>query len=192
MRKANVVILAVMSCLTMCGESVYGQSATGMRHLDETGVSGISLCAGDARCPSAEFVMRLTVSLGRWYDVGETPEGYRRVIPITGGTFEGPKLRGEIMKGGADWQLIRGYRTSLEAIYSIKTEDGVYIHIRNKGVAYDGPDENGESSSYLMASPQFEAPAGSRYDWMNNCVFICSLDPSHVKDSIVLNIWKIK
>jgi hypothetical protein len=39
--------------------------------------------------------------------VGETSHGTRRIIPITGGNFEGPKMKGEILDGGADWQIIR-------------------------------------------------------------------------------------
>ena len=76
--------------------------------------------------------MQLNVTLGEAYTVGETQAGKRHVIPITGGTFEGPLLRGSIINGGADYQLIStdGKRTTLEAVYSIKTDDGTYIHVR--------------------------------------------------------------
>ena len=66
--------------------------------------------------PETEFVMQLRVTLGEAYSVGETPQGKRLVIPITGGTFEGPLLKGTILNGGADYQLADGTRTSLEAI----------------------------------------------------------------------------
>ena len=65
-----------------------------------------------------EFVMQLKVTLDAPYVVGETPHGKRTVIPITGGTFEGPLLKGTILSGGADWQLAKGSRTELEAIYN--------------------------------------------------------------------------
>ena len=76
-----------------------------------------------ADTPELEFVMQLNVTLGEAYTVGETQAGKRHVIPITGGTFEGPLLRGSIINGGADYQLIStdGHRTTLEAVYSIKT-----------------------------------------------------------------------
>ena len=70
--------------------------------------------------PATEFVMQLRVTLDAPYTVGETPHGRRTVIPITGGTFEGPLLKGTILSGGADWQLAKGNRTEVEAIYSIK------------------------------------------------------------------------
>jgi hypothetical protein len=144
--------------------------------------------------PSVEFVMQLKVTLGEAYTVGDTPQGRRTVIPITGGSFEGPLLRGEILNGGADWQLASGHRTTLEAIYSIKTDDGIYIHIRNRGIIYNGLDEHGQPSFYFKAAPQFEAPTDSRYDWLNNSLFLCTPDfsPQNSGGGITLNIWKVK
>ena len=142
--------------------------------------------------PETEFVMQLKVTLGQAYTVGDTPQGRRTVIPITGGTFEGPLLKGTILNGGADYQLADGSRITLEAIYSIKTDDGVYIHIRNRGVIYQGPDEHGQPSFYFKAAPQFEAPKDSKYAWLNNALFTCAPDFSQQFAGIVLNVWKIK
>ena len=142
--------------------------------------------------PDTEFVMQLKVTLDTAYVVGETPHGKRTVIPITGGTFEGPRLKGTIIPGGADWQLAKGNRTELEAIYSIKTDDGVYIHIRNRGIIYGGTDENGQPSFYFKAAPQFEAPEDSKYAWLNNALFLCSPDFSQQGGGITLNVWKVK
>ena len=79
-----------------------------------------------AATPEMEFVMQLNVTLGEAYTVGETQSGKRHVIPITGGTFEGPLVRGTIEKGGADYQLISadGKRRTIEAIYSRKRDEG--------------------------------------------------------------------
>jgi hypothetical protein len=81
--------------------------------------------------PQLEFALQLKVTLGDSYEVGDTQHGQRIVIPITGGTFEGPAIKGTIINGGADYQLANKAlnRTELEAIYSIKTDDGVYIHL---------------------------------------------------------------
>ncbi|MBQ7419538.1 MAG: DUF3237 domain-containing protein [Prevotella sp.] len=142
--------------------------------------------------PETEFVMQLRVTLDAPYSIGETPQGRRTAIPITGGTFEGPLLRGTILNGGADWQLSDGQRTTLEAIYSIKTDDGVYIHIRNRGIIYQGPDEHGNPSFYFKAAPQFEAPKDSKYAWLNNALFLCAPDFSQQGGGITLNVWKVK
>ena len=83
--------------------------------------------------PQTEFALQLKVTLGETYSCGETQHGRRTIIPITGGTFEGPNIKGTIVNGGADYQIANSAgRTELEAIYCIKTDDGVYIHVRNR------------------------------------------------------------
>ncbi len=144
--------------------------------------------------PELEFMMQLKVTLGQTYTVGETPHGRRIVIPITGGTFEGPRLRGTILNGGADYQLASadGSRTELEAIYSIQTDDGTYIHVRNRGIICNGKDAQGNAEFYFKAAPQFEAPADSPYAWVNNAIYVCQPDRTQHFDGIVLNVWKVK
>ena len=144
--------------------------------------------------PQLEFVMQLKVTLGEVYSVGDTPQGRRTVIPITGGTFEGPLLKGTIINGGADYQMasIDGKRTQLEAIYSIKTDDGVYIHVRNQGIIHSGTDEQGKMSFYFKAAPKFEAPTNSPYAWLNNAIYVCSPEWSQQGGGITLNVWKVK
>ena len=146
----------------------------------------------DAPAPEMEFVMQLKVTLDKPYVVGETPHGKRTVIPITGGTFEGPLLKGTILNGGADWQLAKGGRTEVEAIYSIKTDDDVFIHIRNRGIISMGQDAEGKPSFYFKCALTFEAPEDSKYAWLNNALFLCA--PSFGGDfkGIVLNVWKVK
>ena len=143
--------------------------------------------------PQLEFVMQLKVTIGEAYSCGETQHGQRTIIPITGGTFEGPRIKGTILSGGADYQLINKElnRTELEAIYCIKTDDGVCIHIR-KGIIANGKDEEGKPSFYFKCAPQFEAPADSKYAWLNNALFICSPDWTQQFKGIVLNVWQVK
>ena len=142
-----------------------------------------------ADTPNLEYVMQLYVTLEPEYVVGEVPHGQRVVIPITGGIFEGPKLKGTIIPGGADYQYKKtignSNRTELEAIYSIKTDDGINIHVRNSGIFYLGAD-----GFYFFAAPKFEAPEDSPYAWLNNAIFVCApgqSDPNTVR----LNIWKV-
>ncbi len=143
--------------------------------------------------PQLEFVMQLVVTLGTSYSLGDTPRGQRTVVPITGGTFQGPKVRGTILPGGADYQLGNesSHRTELEAIYSIQTDDGVPIHVRNRGIIYSGKDETGAPSLYFKAAPQFEAPTDSPYAWLNNALFVCQPAPSK-PGAVTLNVWKVK
>ena len=143
--------------------------------------------------PQLEFALQLKVTLGEIYTCGETQHGKRTVIPITGGTFEGPNIKGTIINGGADYQLAnKDNRTELEAIYSIKTDDGIYIHVRNRGIIYNGKDENSNPTFYFKAAPQFEAPTDSKYNWLNNALFVCQPEWTQTFQGIVLNVWKVK
>ena len=144
--------------------------------------------------PQLEFALQLKVTLGEAYTCGETQHGQRTIIPITGGTFEGPAIKGTIINGGADYQLNNKAtgRTELEAIYCIKTDDDVNIHVRNRGVINSGKDEQGNPTFYFKAAPQFEAPADSKYAWLNNAIFVCQPDFSGGFKGIVLNVWKVK
>lgn len=143
--------------------------------------------------PELEFALQLKVTLGEAFGINNTQHGRRTVIPITGGTFEGPGIKGTILNGGADYQLANAAgRTELEAIYCIKTDDGVYIHVRNHGIIANGKDANGNPSFYFKCTPQFEAPADSKYGWLNNAIFVCQPDFGGDFKGIVLNVWKVK
>lgn len=144
--------------------------------------------------PQLEFALQLKVTLGEAYSCGDTQHGQRTIIPITGGTFEGPAIKGTIINGGADYQLGNKAlnRTELEAIYCIKTDDGVNIHVRNRGIINSGKDEQGNPTFYFKAAPQFEAPADSKYAWLNNAIFVCQPDFATGFKGIVLNVWKVK
>ncbi len=139
--------------------------------------------------PQLEFTLQLRVLIDGTYTVGKTQHGKRVVIPITGGTFEGPLLKGTVLSGGADYQLVSsdGKRTELEAIYSIKTDDGVNIHVRNRGLVY-----NDGQQQYFKAAPQFEAPADSKYAWLNNSIFVCQPEFEPDFKGVILNVWRVK
>lgn len=133
--------------------------------------------------PELQHVLDLNVKLGQSFNVGKLVQGNRYVIPITGGTFEGPAIKGEVLSGGADYQLQNGDkgRTDLEAIYCIRTDDGVNIHVRNTGII---------AGNYFYCQPKFEAPMDSKYAWLNNAVYVCK--PVGWQDGIKLRVWKVK
>jgi len=115
-----------------------------------------------------EFVYEAIVTLAAPEDAGATPFGKRVRIPITGGTFRGPKLGGTIFPEGMDWQLIRadGF-TVIEAAYLMREDDGTLIHIHNKGIAGKG---------YARTTPVFEVPMG-KHQWLNESIFTGTLGP---------------
>ncbi len=114
-------------------------------------------------------------------EIGDSGKGHRRVIPITGGSFEGEFLKGKVLPGGADYQILRqdGVTEAL-AHYTIQTDDGVPIYVVNKGYRH-GPkeiidklirgEEVPEDSYYFKTSPVFET-GSKRYDFLNKMIFI--------------------
>lgn len=124
--------------------------------------------------PRLEFAFEEIVTLGQAIAPGKTPYGSRNIIPITGGTFEGPGIKGTILPGGWDWQLVRADGcVDVEADYMLKTDDGVIINVINVGVLC--MPKEGQASQPARTQPRFEAPMG-KYDWLNRTAFIGTLD----------------
>lgn len=139
--------------------------------------------------PCLDFVMELRVKCSASVFVGKAQHGTRNVIPITGGTFKGPRIEGEVLPGGADYQLLGltpDNLCQLEAIYNIRTNDGVNIQVHNLGITCD---DNGRP--YFYTTPRFEAPSSSRYSWLNNGIYVCR-PGGGMKDGVVLHVWKVR
>jgi hypothetical protein len=161
-------------------------------------ISTLSFAQNTPKEPDLEYVCELKVKLNMPYIVGETPYGIRRIIPIIGGTVEGPKIKAEILPGGADWQIVRKDGVAeLEAHYQMKTDDGAIIYIKNVGLRVATPEVaarigRGEkvnpSEYYFRAIPKFEAPVG-KYEWMNNSIFLCTGERN--PDNVVIKVWKL-
>ena len=142
----------------------------------------------EPKAPELEYVVRLNVTLGQAYSSGNNGKGTRTIIPITGGTFEGPNIKGEVLPGGADYQLAVDGRNEVEAIYCIRTDDGVTIHVRNNGIIKMG----GQGGMYFRCAPKFEAPKDSKYAWMNESLFLCQPGFGGAGGGITLDVWKVK
>ena len=131
-----------------------------------------------------EFVYEAVVTIDAGVEVGTTPGGTRRYIPITGGTFEGPRIRGTILPGGADWQTSRSDGvTEVDALYTIRTDDGTVIIVRNSGVIADG-------GAYMRTAPRFEAPAGP-HDWLNRAQFLGSVAGGPRPGTVIIRIFRV-
>jgi hypothetical protein len=149
--------------------------------------------------PRLERLCRATVEIAAPLTVGATPLGERRIIPITGGRFEGEKLAGEVLPGGADWQLVRpDGATLLEARYTLRTSDGALVYVRNRGLRC-GPREllarlaRGEAvdpaSYYFRTTPEFETGA-PQYAWLNDLVAVCSA--VRMASAVILDIYAVR
>ncbi len=121
-----------------------------------------------------EFVFEARVTCDPLVAIGDSKRGKRQLIPITGGEFSGPNIKGRVLPGGADWQLQRSDGVlEIEARYTIQTEDGINISVCNRGIAAYPPLAE---KVYVRTAPEFEAPTNSSYDWLNKNIFIGTVD----------------
>jgi hypothetical protein len=144
--------------------------------------------------PALEFAFEAHVTIDQPKVIGNGPQGLRRIVPITGGTFEGPSIKGTIVPGGADWQFVRADQVlQVEARYTLKTDDGVLIMITNRGLRHGPPEvidriARGEkvdpSLYYFRTVAEFEAPADSKYAWLNKAVFVSTAE----REATVVNL----
>jgi hypothetical protein len=126
-----------------------------------------------AAFPHLEFAFEFRVTLAPAVVLGQTDFGHRQYIPITGGSIAGPKLTGEVVPGGWDYQLgLPDGCSMLSADYFIRTQDGTLIHVLNEGSAC-APGGPGGARSFFR--PRFEAPKGP-YEWMTHATFVATLE----------------
>jgi hypothetical protein len=133
--------------------------------------------------PSLELVTRVVVELEAPRSLGQTPWGERRLVSITGGHFDGPRLRGTIVPGGADWQVIHADgMTTVDTRYALETHDGALIYIATRGVRWGPPPAlarifRGEAvdpaAYYFRVAAQLETGAPA-YAWVNQRIFVGS------------------
>jgi Protein of unknown function (DUF3237) len=125
--------------------------------------------------------LRLEVELEPILHLGPTPYGDRRIVPIAGGRFDGPRLRGRIVPGGADWQIVRADGVAdIEARYTLETEAGERILVRSEGLRH-GPEDaiaalaRGEpvdpAAYYFRTIIRFETGAPA-LAWMNRILTV--------------------
>ena len=137
------------------------------------GVAGGAAPALAQDAPTLEFVFEEIVTLGEVTVPGDTAQGGRIIIPITGGTFEGPDIKGIVVPGGWDYQLRRADGCNeVKADYFLQTDDGVVINVVNTGVICPG---EGGSRPPVRTHPVFEAPRG-KYEWLSQNAFVGTLE----------------
>jgi hypothetical protein len=116
------------------------------------------------------------VTLGASQLVGPTKKGNRNIIPITGGTLSG-KITGKVLFAGADYQNLANPPT-IDARYLWQTSDGEVIIVRNGG-------------SFGLLAPSFEVRIGSKYEWLNNGVYLSS-NPAMGVGGVALTFYESK
>ena len=132
--------------------------------------------------PRLTPVYRLEATLGQPLDLGARPQGHRRIVPLTGGTFTGPELRGKLLPGAsADWQTVLPDGTALGDIrYTLQTDAGELLYVQSRGVRHGSAEvlarlargEHVDADEYTFrTSTRIEATAHG-LDWLNKGIFI--------------------
>jgi len=126
------------------------------------------------------FEIRLQVP--QIVDLGDTPLGRRRIAAVAGGSFEGERLRGEVLGSPAgDWLLQRADgATALDVRLTLRTDDGALIYMAYRGLRHGPPDVMARlaagdvvdpKSYYFRVAPTFET-SSPKYDWLNRILAV--------------------
>lgn len=128
-----------------------------------------------------EWLMTAHVEVKRPFQIGNIPTGFHQAVPIGEGYMQGPRIKGSVIPGSADWQLVKtDGNTSLDVTGILVTDDGVTIRVSSKGMRHGPPDvmaklARGEvvppDQYYMRAVAEFDAPEG-KYDWLNKSLFV--------------------
>jgi hypothetical protein len=131
--------------------------------------------------PKLAFAFSVRVIVGPIQDLGQTSRGHRRIVDILGGTAEGPRFQGEILPGGADWQVVRADGTiEVVARYTIRSASGALVYVQNDGLRVASPEvlarmSRGErvpfDSYRFRTAPRFETSEPS-LKWMETSTFV--------------------
>jgi hypothetical protein len=150
--------------------------------------------------PTPELVLAFEarVEVGPPLELGPTGRGLRRIVPILGGTFEGLELKGRVLPGGADWQIIHADGFSeLDTRYTLAAETGDLIYVQNRGIRHAPPEVitrllAGEpvdpSLVYFRTTPTFET-AAPNLQWLTRSVFV-GTGERHPR-SVLIRFWRV-
>jgi hypothetical protein len=150
--------------------------------------------------PGLALLARFTVELSRppW-DLGRTSGlGTRRIVPITGGRFAGPALRGEILDNGADWQVVGDDGATLvDTRYLLRLDDGALAYLRTQGFRHGPPEvlarigqgEIVDPALYYFRVQMLFETASTTYDWLNRTVAVGSA--LRTADAVVYDAYRV-
>jgi hypothetical protein len=135
---------------------------------------------------NTRLLMTLRVTVATPQNIAAVPHGIRRTVPITGGDFDGPSLRGSVLPGGSgDWLLLRADGVlELDFRATLRTDDGALIWMRSLGLRHGPPDvmeamARGEAvdpaTYYFRTTPRFET-SHPAYAFLNRRLAVATGD----------------
>lgn len=132
--------------------------------------------------PRLTLIYRLEATVVEPQDVGQVSAGHRRIVPLTGGTFSGPELRGTLLPGAsADWQIILSDGTALGDVrYTLETELGDLLYVQSRSVRHGGVEvlgrlgcgEDVDAAEYTFRGSAEIETGAAKLEWLNKGIFI--------------------
>src|SRR5688572_27716769 len=149
--------------------------------------------------PDLQFEFHMRLQMGAPLDHGAWDGQRRRIMPITGGTFEGPRFSGTILPGGADWQSVRVTDgvAQIDARYTMRHEDGTLVSVVDRGVRRGAPEVMARLSAgeaverslyYFCTTPRFQVEDGPHRCRAEH-VFVCR--GNRRRDAVELEIFRV-
>jgi hypothetical protein len=148
--------------------------------------------------PRLRHIYRLDADVDAPVDLGDTPQGHRRIVALTGGRAEGDDLHAELLAtAGADWQILRGDGSSVADIrYTLVTDQGALLYVQAHGVRHGDPEvlarlaagEDVDPSEYTFRTTVSIETSAPDLSWLNDGVFIAvgARQPSGVSYDVYL------
>lgn len=150
--------------------------------------------------PSLQFLFHLECDMGSFRHIGAGPHGDRSTVIFKGGRFEGPLLRGVILPGGGDWEIVRDHgdqqTAHLDTRYNLETHDGAVIYLQTTGTRTGkkevleklGEGKLGAEEYKMRLHCTFET-GDERYEWLNSGVFVAS--SGRAGDQVIYDAYQL-
>jgi hypothetical protein len=130
---------------------------------------------------NTQLLFTLTGTVGAPSEIGVLPQGRRRIIPIEGGEFEGPRIRGQVLPFGADWMLIRPDGVAvIDVRATLQTDDDALIYMHYSGYRHGPTDvmqaladgEDVDPATYYFRIAVILETGAEQYSWLNRIVAV--------------------
>lgn len=152
-----------------------------------------------AAAPKLVFAFEVRAQVGPPLVVGQVSAGTRRIVQILGGTFEGSGIKGRVLPGGADWQIIHADGFSeLDTRYTLETDKGQTIYVQNGGMRHAPPDVMQKLLAgapvdpalvYFRTVPRFETSA-PELQWLTRSVFVGTGERN--PSDVIIRFWRLE
>jgi uncharacterized protein DUF3237 len=149
--------------------------------------------------PGLVLAFEAHVQVGPPMDIGAVQGGQRRIVPILGGSFEGSGMRGRVLPGGADWQIVRADGVlELDTRYTLETDQGKLIYVQNPGIRHAPPEIMAKLAAgqpvdpslvYFRTVPKFETSA-PELAWLTRSIFVGTGE--RFPTEVLIRFWKLE